>query len=139
MAREEDRGLSGRVARADDVHVQAVRARRLAASRAVRDALPGQPVEALDRELPPRDAAGEDDRPGPHDVPAVEVHLPGRVVDARDRPRHEDLGAEPARLLQRATGELVSGHTRREAEVVLDARRGARLTARSLPLDRDRP
>ena len=56
----------------------------------------------------------------------------------RDRPGDEDLGAEPARLLQRAARELVAGDARREAEVVLDPRRGAGLAARRLALDHDR-
>ena len=111
---------------------------RLAARRAVGDALPGEPVEALDRQPPPRDAAGEDDRPRPQDVAAVEVHLAGRGVDPRDRPRDEDLGAEPPRLLQRAARQLVARDARREAEVVLDPRRRAGLAARRLPLDHDR-
>ena len=82
---EEQRRLPRRVARADDVDVEAVGVRRLAARRAVGDALPGEPVEPLDRELPPRDAAGEDDRPRAEDVAAVEVHLPRRGVDPLDR------------------------------------------------------
>ena len=104
---------------------------RLAARRAVGDALPGEPVEAVDRQLPPRDAAGEDDRPRPQDVAAVEVHLARRGVDPRDRPGDEDLGAEPPRLLQRAARQLVAGDARREAEVVLDPGRGAGLAARA--------
>ena len=136
---EEQRRLPGRVAGADDVDVEAVRVRRLAARRAVGDALAGEPVEALDRELPPGDAAGEDDRPRAQDVAAVEVHLARRrrrsaSIDARD----EDLGAEPPRLLQRAARELVARHARREAEVVLDPRRGAGLAAGRLALDHDR-
>ena len=101
--------------------------------------MPDQAVEALDRELPPGDAAGEDDRPRAQDVAAVEVHLARRGVDPRDRPGDEDLGAEPARLLQRAARELVARDARREAEVVLDPRRGAGLAARRLALDHDRP
>ena len=89
--------------------------------------------------LPPRDAAGEDDRPRPQDVAAVEVHLARRGVDPRDRPRHEDLGAEPPRLLQRAARQLVARDARREAEVVLDPRRRAGLAAGRLALDHDRP
>ena len=64
---------------------------------------------SIDR-LPPRDAAGEDDRPRPQDVAAVEVHLAGRGVDPRDRPGDEDLRAEPPRLLQRTARQLVAGH-----------------------------
>ena len=138
VRREEHRRLPGRVARTDDVDVQPVRVRRLAARRAVGDALPGEPVESLDRQLPPGDAAGEDDRPRPQHVAAVEVHLTRRGVDPCDRPGHEDLGAEPARLLQRAARQLVTRHARREAEVVLDPRRRAGLAAGRLPLDHDR-
>ena len=88
---------------------------------------------------PPRDAAGEDDRARAQDVAAVEVHVTRRGVDPRDRPRDEDLGAEPPRLLQRAARQLVAGHARREAEVVLDPRRRAGLAAGRLALDHDRP
>ena len=61
-----------------------------------------------------------------------------RRVDARDRPRDEDLGAEPPRLLQRAARQLVARDARREAEVVLDPRRRAGLAAGRLALDHDR-
>ena len=60
-------------------------------------------------------------------------------VDPRDLARDEDLGTEPPRLLQRPAGKLVAGDARREAEVVLDPGRGARLAARGLALDHDRP
>ena len=63
----------------------------------------------------------------------------GRGVDARDRPRDEDLGAEPARLLERAARQLVARHARGEAEVVLDPGGRARLAAGRLALDHDRP
>ena len=112
--------------------------RRLAASRAVGDPLPGEAFEALDRELPPGDAAGEDDRARSDDIAAVEVDLARRGVDALDRAGDEDLGAEPACLLQRAAGELVAGHAGREAEVVLDPRGGTGLTAGSLTFHDDR-
>ena len=76
---EEHRRLPGGVARADDVHVEAVDVRRLAARGAVRDALADEPVEALDREPPPGHAAREDDRPRAQHVAAVEVHLARRA------------------------------------------------------------
>jgi hypothetical protein len=69
---------------------------------------------------------------------SVEVHLPGRGVDSLDRPGHEDLGAEPARLLQRATRKLVPRHARWEAEVILDPGGRAGLAAGRLALDGDR-
>ena len=62
-----------------------------------------------------------------------------RGVDPRDRPRDEDLGAEPARLLERPARQLVARHAGGEAEVVLDPRGRARLAARRLALDHDRP
>ena len=124
---------------ADDVDVQPVGVGRLAARRAVGDALPGEPVEAVDRQVPPRDAAGQDDRPRPQDVAAVEVDLARRGVDPRDRPGDEDLRPQPPGLLQGPAGELVAGHARREAEVVLDPGRRAGLAAGRLPLDHDRP
>ena len=135
---EEQRRLPCRVARTDDMDVQPVGVRRLAARRAVRDALPDEPIEALDRQVPPRHAAGEHDRPGLQDVAVVEVHMAPRGIDARDRPGHDDFGAEPPRLLQRPGRQLVPGHARWEAEVVLDPRRRTRLPAGRLPFDDDR-
>ena len=61
--------------------VEPVRVRRLAARRAVVDALADQPVDAGDREVPPRHARGEDDRAPAQLVAAVEVDAcasPGR-------------------------------------------------------------
>ena len=100
--------------------------------------LPGEPVEALDREAAPRHAAREDDRLRAEDVAAVEVDVTRRRVDAGDRAGDEDLGAEPLGLLERPVRELVPGHARREAEVVLDPGRRARLAAGRLALDHDR-
>ena len=137
VVREEDRRLAGRVGRADDVDVEAVGARRVAARRAVGDAVPGEPLEALDRQVAPDDAAREDDRPRPQDVAAVQVHLVGRRVDARDRPGHQDLRAQPARLTQRAIRQFLAGHARGEPEIVLDPRGRARLAAGRLALDDD--
>ena len=112
--------------------------KRLAARGAVRDPLAGQPVEPVDRQLPPGDSAGQDDRPRAQDVTAVEVELTARDVQPLDRAGHEDLGAEPARLLERAARQLVAGHARGEAEVILDPRGGAGLAAGRLALDDDR-
>ena len=66
------------------------------------------------------------------------MQLAGRRVYPQDRPRYEDLGAEPPGLLQGATRELVPRDAGREAEVVLDPGGGARLAARRLALDHDR-
>ena len=137
MGREREGRLPGRVAGPDDVDVEAVRARGVAARGTVEDALAREAVGALDREPPPRDAAGEDDRPGPQHVPSVQVDVPRRPLDPRDRPRHEDLGPEPLGLRESLLRELIAGHARREAEVVLDPRRRARLPPGRLPLDCD--
>ena len=112
--------------------------RGLAARGAVGDALAREPLEPVRGEAPPFHAAGDDDRARPQHVAAVEVHLAGGGVDARDRARHEHLGAQAPGLLQRAARELVARDARREAKVVLDARGRASLTARRLALDHDR-
>ena len=115
-----------------------MRVRRLAARRAVGDALAGEPVEA---------SIGRCRQATPQArmiVRARRTSPPSRCtwrvggVDPRDRPRDQDLGAEPPRLLQRAARQLVAGDAGREAEVVLDPRRGAGLAAGRLALDDDR-
>ena len=111
---------------------------RLAAGGAVGDALPDEALEAVDLEAPPAHPAGEDHRARAQHLAAVEVDLAGARVESLDRARDEDLGAEPARLLERASRELVPGDAGGEAEVVLDLRGGARLAAGRLPLDDDR-
>ena len=92
VGREEHRGLPGRVAGADDVDVEPVRVRRLAPGRAVRDALAGEAVEALDRQLPPRDAAGEHDRHAPAGRRRRRGTPGGSSASIRvDRARDQDL------------------------------------------------
>ena len=130
----------GRVAGADDVDVEAVGVRRLAARRAVGDALAREAVEAR------RSTAAATTTPQARMIVCARRTSPPSRCTWRvaasirvDRARHEDLGAEPARLLQRAARQLVAGHARREAEVVLDPRRRAGLAAGRLALDHDRP
>ena len=74
-------------------------AERVAPRRAVCDALAGEAIEALDRKPAPCDAARENDRPRAQDVSAVEVDVVCEGVDPLDRAGHEDLRAEPPRLL----------------------------------------
>ena len=138
VIREVERRLARGIARSDDVDVLAVGAARIGARGAVGDPLAGEPLEAVDLEAPPRDAAGEDDRLRLEDVAAVEVDAARRRVDPLERPGDEDLGAEALRLLQRPPRQLVAGDAGREPEVVLDPRRRARLPARRLALDHDR-
>src|SRR5256885_8881297 len=62
--------------------------------RAVEDALPHEPVEPFDRQMPPLDSAGEDYRACAEEVATVQVDLAGLGIDPVDRAGHEDLGAE---------------------------------------------
>lgn len=121
VGREEHGRLPGRVARADYMHVQPVGVGGLATRCAIRDALPGKSVKALYRQLPPSHAAGKNDRAPPDDVPAVQVHVTGCRIDARHRPGHENFGAKPPPLLQRAPRQLISRDAGWETEVVLDS------------------
>ena len=139
MRREVHRRLTGGVPGSDDVDVEAVRVRCLAPGGAVEDALSRKTVEAGNLELPPGDTAREDDRAGAEHVPSVEVHMACRGVDPGDRAGDEDLGPQSPRLVQRLAREVVAGDAGREAEVVLDAGRRARLAAGRLALDGDDP
>ena len=135
---EEQRRLARRVAGADDVDVDAVRARTPRCARRRRRCPCRRAARSRPCELTPRHPGGEDDRPRAQHVAAVEVDLAGRRIDPLDRAGDEDLRAEPARLLQRAAGELVPRDAGGEAEVVLDPRGGAGLAAGRLALDDDR-
>ena len=137
---EEHRRLPGRVAGADQVDVAPLGRARLAARRAVvhalADAAGRSPSMARRRQVTP--------------VARMMVARAHRVAAVEDAPRaspdrcattaarHQDLRAQPARLLQRAAGELVARDAAGKAEVVLDARRGPRLAARRLALDDQR-
>jgi hypothetical protein len=110
VVREEHCRLPCRVPGPDDVDVEAVRVLRLAARRSVEDTLPNESIEPLHGKLPPRHTAREDDRLRLQDVAAVEMHLTARSVNTSYRAGDEDLGAEPASLLQRPTRELVARH-----------------------------
>ena len=59
--------------------------------------------------------------------------------DAGHFERHEHLGAEPLCLRDRAPGQLAAADAGREAEIVLDLRAGARLPARRMPIEQQRP
>src|SRR5215831_14512033 len=63
------------------------------------------------------------------------MHLAGLRVDPLDGARDENLRSESLRLLERTACELVAGHSGREAEIVLDPRRGARLSSGRMPFD----
>ena len=134
---EEDRRLTGRVAAADEDDVAALHRCRLGAGRSVEDPDAGERVEPVGIERAVGDAARQDQRAGPERAAAVELHrvaVAGRR-DALDAARHDDLGSQPHRLLAGARGEVVTGDAARKAEVVLDARRCARLSPGRLALD----
>ena len=59
--------------------------------------------------------------------------------DAGHFERREKLGAEPLRLHQSAARQLAAADAGRKAEIVLDPRAGARLSARSMPVEQQRP
>ena len=86
------------------------------------------------------DARRQDHRARAEHAAAVERDGVAVLVrrDRVDRARHDDLGAEPQRLLARLGREVVARDAAREAEVVLDARRGAGLAPGRLALDEQR-
>ena len=92
---EEERRLPCRVARTDDVNVLAVCVGRFAARRAVRDALPGKAVETGDRQVPPGDPAGEDERPRAENVSAVQMRVAPFNTQRADLASEVSLGREP--------------------------------------------
>src|SRR4029077_9615258 len=129
---EHPRPLARRVPGANDVDVQAVGVRCLAPRGAVEDPLPGEAVETLDLQMPPADAARQDDRARAQDVATVELHVPGGGVDARVRSRDQNLGAEPPCLSECAARKLVARHALRKSQVVLDPGGGPGLTPGAL-------
>ena len=139
-AGEPDRRLGGRVAAADDA--DPLRAAELGLGRpgGVEDAHALVLVEAFDREPPVVGAGREDDRVGDHLVVALEPdRVPGLTRLERERAiGRRSTGVELARLGDRAAGQLVAADPGREAEVVLDPPRGARLAAEPEALDHER-
>jgi hypothetical protein len=74
------------------------------------------------------------------DARAASIQRDGQAgrVDVFDAAGHDDLSAQPFRLLQRPARELVPGDPEWEARVVLDPGRGAGLPARGEGLDQPR-
>ena len=58
--------------------------------------------------------------------------------DAGDFERREKLGAEPLRLRERAAREFAAADAGRKSEIIFDARTGARLPARRMPVEQQR-
>jgi len=81
------RRLTRRISGADEVDVESLRDDRLAPCRAVVDAFSDEPVDVLDGEPTPRDAAREDQRPRPNALAPVPIEkdLARRRIDAGGR------------------------------------------------------
>ena len=135
MVGEEDRGLAGRIARTDQIHIVSLRQTGVAACRAVVDTGADESIDRIDLEASPLHAHREHDRPRSENVASIQRdgHVGG--VDAFDPTGHDDLSAQPLRLLQRPARELVSGDAEGESRVVLDPGRGAGLPAGGEGLD----
>ena len=64
---------------------------------------------------------------------------PPSIETPVDFERHEKLGAKPLRLRHGAPRQLAAADAGRKPEVVLDPRTGARLPARRVPVEQQRP
>ena len=123
--------LAGRVAPAHDGHRRHRGDLVLGGQRRVEDARALETVQASRVERAVGHAGGDHDRSGGELVPVVE---PNDVVITTCRQSdccvgHQQCHPEPQRLHQRPFGELLAADAHREAEVVLDPRRGADLAA----------
>ena len=88
------------------------------------------------------DHAGRDQQRSRDDFAAVGQHE--TLVAAVDRhaghfERREELGAEPLRLREGAARQLAAADAGRKPEIVFDARAGACLSARCVPIEQQRP
>ena len=106
----------------------------------VEHAHPDQAVEARDPEAPVRDARGDHHRARDGVDAGSEredvVFTPRR--ERRGTPHEHELGAELARLVVGAGGELAAAEAAREPEVVADPGARARLPAERARLDDER-
>ena len=139
-ARQPDRRLSRRVAAADDPDPRRSAPLRLGRARSVEDADALVVLEVVDRQPAVVRAGGEHDG-ARRDLSVVlqpdDVAIGSRLE--RERPvRRRGSSVELPRLGHRAARELGAGDAGREAEVVLDAPGGPRLTAEHGALDHER-
>jgi hypothetical protein len=135
---EEDGGLPGRVAGPDQIHIVSLRQTGVAACRTVVDAGADESIDRIDFEAPPFHAHRENDRPRSENVASIQRDGHVDRVDGFDAAGHDDLSAQPLRLLERPARELVPGDAVWEPRVVLDPGRGAGLPARGEGLDQPR-
>ena len=137
---EVDRRLPRGVRAADDDDVLVAAGAGLGHRRAVVDAGAGQLREPGGVELAVGHAGGHEHAVRAQLAAAAERDDAPGALDAQRLgvADGEQLGAEPARLVGRAPGEVGPGEPGREAEVVLDAAGLARLSAGRLALDEHR-
>src|SRR4051794_16037328 len=110
----------------------------VAACRTVVDTGADESIDRIDLEAPPLHARGEDDRPRSENVASIQPDGQVGRVDAFDPAGHDDLSAQPLRLLQRPARELVPRDAEWDPRVVLDPGRGAGLPAWGEGLDQPR-
>ena len=128
---QEDRRLPRRVAAADDGHRVSAAEQRLRLRRRVVDAHLLEVLRARHVEPAVPGAGGDDHQGAGHGGSVAEPHRVLAVVplDGRGLGGHGELGAELPRLEHRPLREFGAGDAGREAEVVLDPRRGPGLAS----------
>ncbi len=139
--REVERTLARRVAPADDEHAAALDRLGFRHRRSVVDAGPGEVRDAGGIVFAVRHAGRDDHRRRDH---VALVRQTNSLVAGLDRQFHhlerrEELGAQPLRLRHGSPRQLAAAHAGGEAKVVLDPRARARLAARRLPIEQERP
>ena len=139
-AGQPDGGLRGRVAAADDADPLGAAEVGLGRAGGVEDADPLVAVEVVDRQAAVFGAGREQHRAGDDLVAFVERDdvAPVARLQRAGAVRGRRAGAELARLGDRPAGQLGAADPGREAEVVLDPPRGARLAAEHGALDEQR-
>ena len=139
-ARQPDRGLGGRVAAADDRDAGRAAALGLGRAGGVEDADALVGLEVGDRQAAVLGAGGQHDGARRDLLPAVEPHdvAVAAGLEREGAVRRGHARAELARLRDGARGQLPAADARREAEVVLDPPREARLPAEHRALDHER-
>ena len=104
---EEDGGLTGRIARTDQIHVVSLRQTGVAACGTVVDTGADESIDRIDLEAPPFHAHREHDRLRSENVTSIQPDGQFCRVDGFDPARHDNLGAQPLRLLQCPARELI--------------------------------
>lgn len=140
-AGEIDRSLACRIGAADYVHILLAAPCSFGDGRSVVNPSAGVGIESRRRKLAIGNTCRQDDRMSVDRRTVVETHCAGRAVDFQtgDVASGDDFGAELGCLAPRPIGQLCAGDSVGEAEVVLDPRTLAGLTACRPPFDENRP